>query len=164
MPGQRFPILRSPIVPGDEPAVLEVSGDEGWQEWSQVSDFAGSGPADKDFALDVAMGEVVLSPAVRLDDGDLRQYGAVPAKGARLRLREYRTGGGRRGNVAARSLTVLKASIPFVARVEIASQPAAVWTARTSRTPRSVGRSGADARAGRDHRGFRASRARGGAR
>ena len=58
------------------------------------------------------------SAAVRLDDGDLRQYGAVPAKGARLRLREYRTGGGRRGNVAARSLTVLKASIPFVARVE----------------------------------------------
>ena len=44
-------------------------------------------------------------------DGDLRQYGAVPAKGARLRLREYRTGGGRRDGVAARSLTVLKASM-----------------------------------------------------
>ena len=41
-------------------------------------------------------------PAVRLADGALRRYGAVPAKGAHLRLREYRTGGGRKGNVAAR--------------------------------------------------------------
>ena len=56
--------------------------------------------------------------AVRLADGSLRRYGAVPPKGARLRLREYRTGGGRRGNVAPEALSVLKSSIPFVARVE----------------------------------------------
>jgi predicted phage baseplate assembly protein len=33
-------------------------------------------------------------------------------------MRAYRVGGGRKGNVAARALTVLKSSIPFVARVE----------------------------------------------
>ena len=35
---------RGPVVPGDDPAVLEVSGDEGWEEWTEVADFAGSGP------------------------------------------------------------------------------------------------------------------------
>jgi predicted phage baseplate assembly protein len=118
VPGQRFALRRSPVVPGDTPAVLEVAGDEGWDEWTQVSDFAGSGPDDKHFQLDVSEGEVKLGPAVRLADGALRRYGAVPPKGARLRLREYRTGGGRRGNVAPRALSVLKSSIPFVARVE----------------------------------------------
>jgi predicted phage baseplate assembly protein len=48
----------------------------------------------------------------------LSLYGAVPEKGATLRLRRYRTGGGRRGNVTRRTLTVLKASIPYVASVE----------------------------------------------
>jgi predicted phage baseplate assembly protein len=118
VPGQRFTLRRSPVVPGDTPAVLEVAGEDGWDEWTQVSDFAGSGPDDKHFQLDVAEGVVSLGPAVRLADGALRRYGGVPPKGARLRLREYRTGGGRRGNVAPRALSVLKSSIPFVARVE----------------------------------------------
>jgi len=51
-------------------------------------------------------------------DGALRRYGAVPVKGAHLRLASYRTGGGRRGNVSARAISVLKSSIPFVSRVE----------------------------------------------
>ena len=63
-------------------------------------------------------GEVRLGPAVRLVDGTFRRYGAVPAKGAHLRLREYRVGGGQRGNVAPRAISVMKASIPFVSRVE----------------------------------------------
>jgi predicted phage baseplate assembly protein len=98
--------------------VLEVSDDEGWDEWTWVSDFAASGAEDKHFTLDLTAGEVRLGPAVRLADGALRQYGKVPPKGAHLRLREYRVGGGRRGNVAPRSITVLKSSIPFVTRVE----------------------------------------------
>jgi predicted phage baseplate assembly protein len=118
VPGQHFLLRRSPVVPGDGPAVLEVAGDEGWVEWTAVDDFAGSGPTDLHFRLDVAEGEVELGPAVRLADGALRRYGAVPPKGARLRLREYRTGGGRNGNVAPRALSVMKSSIPFVARVE----------------------------------------------
>ena len=118
VPGQRFPLRRHPVVPGDAAAVLEIAGDDGWVEWTEVPDFAGSSSTDLHFRLDVADGEVELGPAVRLADGALRRYGAVPPKGARLRLREYRTGGGRRGNVAPRSLSVLKSSIPFVSRVE----------------------------------------------
>ncbi len=122
--GQRFVLKRQPVVPSDDPAVLEVSGNEGWEEWQEIPDFAGSGPDDKHFVLDLSSGEVRFGPAVRQEDGTMRSYGAVPPKNARLRLRAYRTGGGRKGNVSARSLTVLKSSIPFVARVENRRQAA----------------------------------------
>ena len=118
VPGQRFLLKRGPVVPGDDPAILEVTGDEGWDEWTYVSDFAASGPDDRHFTLDLSTGEVKLGPAVRLADGALRRYGAVPPKGAHIRLREYRTGGGRGGNVSKGAISVLKSSIPFVSRIE----------------------------------------------
>ncbi len=116
--GQRFALAQGPVVPGDEPPVLEVSGDEGWDEWQQVDSFAESGPDDRHFVLDVVAGEVQLGPGVRQPDGTFRRYGAVPGKGAQLRLRGYRTGGGSAGNVATGAISVLKSSIPYVARVE----------------------------------------------
>jgi len=118
VPGQALPLKRGPVVPGDGAAVLEVAVDDGWEEWTNVSDFAASRPEDRHFALDLVGGQVRFGPAVRLADGSLRRYGAVPAKGAHLRLREYRVGGGKRGNVAPRAIAVMKSSIPFVARVE----------------------------------------------
>jgi predicted phage baseplate assembly protein len=118
VPGQRFLLKRGPLVPGDDDPVLEVAGDEGWDEWTYAPDFAASGPDDKHFTVDLSTGEVRLGPAVRLADGALRRYGAVPVKGAHLRLAQYRTGGGRKGNVSARAISVLKSSIPFVSRVE----------------------------------------------
>src|SRR5207244_7286993 len=57
-------------------------------------------------------------PVVREPDGALRNYGAVPPKGARLRIRSYLIGGGRRGNVARNSISVLKSSIPYVSKVQ----------------------------------------------
>jgi predicted phage baseplate assembly protein len=117
-PGQRLPLLRRPVVPGDEPPVLQVSVGDGWQDWTAVESFAGRLPGDEVFLLDHSAGEVQLAPAVRERDGSLRRYGRVPPKGARLRLREYRVGGGRRGNVAAGALRVLKSSVPYVARAE----------------------------------------------
>ena len=116
--GQRFPLKRRPVVAGEAPHVLEVAGETGWCAWQEVSTFAESGEDDEDFLLDAVAGEVVLGPAVRMEDGTLRRYGAVPGKGAQLRLASYRTGGGRRGNVTRRTLTVLKSSIPYVASVE----------------------------------------------
>jgi predicted phage baseplate assembly protein len=118
VPGQRFLLQRRPVVPGDDPPVLEVSAGEGWEEWRVVEDFAASDPTDLHFRLEQSTGEIVFGPAVREPDGSLRQYGAVPPLGAMLRLRTYRTGGGRRGNVARGTIQVLKSSIPYVARVE----------------------------------------------
>ena len=115
--GQRFLVQRRPVVPGD-PLLLEVSEGAGWDEWKEVPDFAGSGPDDPHFVFDPVVGELQLGPAVREPGGGLRRYGGTPAKGAHLRLRSYRTGGGAQGNVGRRALTVLKSSIPYVARVE----------------------------------------------
>jgi predicted phage baseplate assembly protein len=117
--GQRFELRKRPIVPGDADPVFEVALEgEDWVEWSLVDDFSKSGPDDLHFALDAVAGELTLGPAVRLADGTHLRYGAIPPKGARLRLRNYRTGGGEHGNVATRAISVLRSSIPYVERVE----------------------------------------------
>jgi predicted phage baseplate assembly protein len=117
VPGQRIALRHRPVVPSSTPAVLEVATDKGWEEWQEVPGFAGHKGHEKIFDLDHTAGEVVLGPAVRQADGTMRGYGATPPKGAQLRLRAYRTGGGRRGNVARGMITVLKSSVPFVRAV-----------------------------------------------
>jgi predicted phage baseplate assembly protein len=117
--GQRFTLLHRPVVAAEKQLTVEVAeGDQGWQEWIERPNFAASGPRDKHFVLDAVNGDIQLGLAVRLADGTLRNYGAVPAKGAFVRVPLYRHGGGARGNVAAGTLSVLKASIPYIVRVE----------------------------------------------
>jgi predicted phage baseplate assembly protein len=124
IPGQRFELRRKPVLSTDEPAKLSVSAGTGtdgspmWQSWDQVEDFAASGPDDRHFVIDGATGEVRFGPAIRQPDGTLRRYGATPDKDRFIRMLEYHTGGGQRGNAAAGSIKVLKSSNPFVSRVE----------------------------------------------
>ncbi|MFJ4183160.1 putative baseplate assembly protein, partial [Streptomyces sp. NPDC089733] len=119
VPGQTFTLSRPPVVPGD--FVVEVAdpaaGPDG-TEWTRVDDFAHSGPDDRHITLDPNSGRVEFGPAVRERDGSIRYYGKVPPKGAAVRVRSYRTGGGLRGNVARATLQVLRSAIPYVARVE----------------------------------------------
>jgi predicted phage baseplate assembly protein len=117
-PAQRFTLQRRPVIPWDTPDVLEVGDDAGREAWLPVAHFAQSGPADRHYRVDASAGEILFGPGVRLADGTLRQYGAVPPKGATLLMTAYRTGGGRRGNVATGQVRVLKTSVPYVARVE----------------------------------------------
>ncbi|TDQ00786.1 putative baseplate assembly protein [Labedaea rhizosphaerae] len=117
VPGQRFQLARTPVLGGAHPAVLEVVDDAGWQEWTRVENFATSGPDDRHFVLDGVSGEIEFGPAVRLPDRRLHQYGAVPPRGARVRMRRYFCGGGVRGNVARHALDTLKSSIPFVSGI-----------------------------------------------
>jgi baseplate J-like protein len=110
------------IAGGWHGAVAGLADDNGeipvdWDRWVQVDSFADSGPDSGHFVVDATTGEIRFGPTVRLADGTLRRYGAVPPKGAVLRLRGYRTGGGSGGNVAARTLSVLRSSIPYVASV-----------------------------------------------
>ncbi|HVM10563.1 MAG TPA: putative baseplate assembly protein [Acidimicrobiales bacterium] len=114
VPSQRFRVEHPPIVPVEAGYVVEVSSIEGWQEWTQVEDFAMSGDLDRHFQLDENTGEVVFGPAIRQPDGSVRQYGAVPPKGGAIRLPQYRSGGGSRGNVARNTITVLQDQVPFV--------------------------------------------------
>ncbi|MCX4788112.1 MULTISPECIES: putative baseplate assembly protein [unclassified Streptomyces] len=119
VPGQTFTVSRPPVVPGE--FVVEVADPAGGPqgtEWTRVDDFAHSGPDDRHITLDPNSGRVEFGPAVRERDGSVRHYGAVPPKGATVRVRSYRTGGGLRGNVARSTLRVLRSAIPYVARVE----------------------------------------------
>jgi predicted phage baseplate assembly protein len=118
VPGGRFKVRRAPVVAGEKPLVVEVHDGDEWQEWVQRPNFAGSNPADRHFVLDAATGELEFGPAVRLADGTLRSYGAVPPHGGTIRVPQYRAGGGADGNVASGALSVLKDSIPYVARVD----------------------------------------------
>ncbi len=118
VPGQRYRLLRGPVVAGVGDPVLETSSEEGWQEWRRVEHFAESEPTAPHYVLDAYAGEVVLGPMVRLADGGVRQYGVVPPAGTVLRVRGYAVGGGTEGNVAAHAITALRSSIPFVSRVD----------------------------------------------
>ena len=117
-PGQRFRLLRRPVIATDELGSLEVKDSDDVRTWTQVPHFAESGPEDPHFRIDAFAGEVQLGPAVRLADGGLQNYGAVPQRGATLVISTYRSGGGRRGNVRNGQVRVLKTSVPYVARVE----------------------------------------------
>ena len=115
---QRFALQRSPLVAG-APMRVEVSdGDDGWHDWRQVTGFAESASTDRHFSADTGGGEIVFGPMVTESDGAIRQYGAVPPRGATIRVRRYLVGGGRRGNVSRGRITVLRRSIPFVHRIE----------------------------------------------
>lgn len=117
VPGQRFRVSRTPILSGAGAPVLEVTSEEGWQEWTEVADFSASGPDDRHYTVDAVHGEVTFGPAVREVDGRFRQYGGVPPKGSFVRMRQYTVGGGRAGNVAKGAIRSLLSSIPFIAGV-----------------------------------------------
>ncbi|MEU4050336.1 putative baseplate assembly protein [Streptomyces olivaceus] len=117
LPGQRLRLEHAPVVADDPPVLLQTAAGEGWQDWHVVPHFSGSHPDDHHITLDAATGEIAFGPAVREADGTLRQYGAVAPKGAVIRARRYRTGGGRAGNVARGAVQVLRTSIPYVSEV-----------------------------------------------
>ncbi|MFJ5271087.1 putative baseplate assembly protein [Streptomyces sp. NPDC088358] len=117
LPGQRLRLVHFPVVGDTPPVLLQTAERDGWADWDVVPHFAASGPDDRHIALDAATGEISFGPAVREPDGTLRQYGSVAPKGAVIRARRYRTGGGRAGNVARSAVQVLRSSVPYVAEV-----------------------------------------------
>jgi predicted phage baseplate assembly protein len=118
-PGQSFTVLRPPMLAPSEDEWLEVrhplSGN--WERWGPRESFDECGPEDRAYVCDAAHGTIELPPAVRQADGAWRYFGAVPPKGATLRMSRYRSGGGLRGNVAPGTLTVLKSGPPGIASV-----------------------------------------------
>lgn len=115
--GQRFRLSRTPVLLGGEPPVVEVAAGDGWETWTPVEHFGNSAPTDRHVLIDATAGEFAFPPAVREPDGSIRSYGAVPPKGARLRVPCYRTGGGTAGNVARGTISVLRSSVPYIADV-----------------------------------------------
>ncbi|WP_328377965.1 putative baseplate assembly protein [Streptomyces sp. NBC_01020] len=117
LPGQRLRLAAAPVVGDIPPLNLQIAERDGWTDWDVVPHFAASGADDRHLTLDAATGEIAFGPSVREADGTLRQYGAVPPKGAVIRARAYRTGGGRAGNVARGAVQVLRNSVPYVSEV-----------------------------------------------
>ncbi|MCD9898978.1 putative baseplate assembly protein [Streptomyces sp. MT29] len=115
--GQRFSVSRVPLLMDGEPPVVQVSTAEGWQVWTPVEHFGASAPGDRHVRIDAVSGEFAFPPEVREEDGTMLAYGAVPEKGAQLRVPRYRTGGGSAGNVARGAISVLRSSVPYVAGV-----------------------------------------------
>lgn len=134
-----------PRQPGEHLLVIPANGlPEVWQE---VTDFADSGANDRHYTLDSLTGELQFGPLIRepaqlREQGQFRartqvqgesalqvmdqalalqtlerQYGAVPPRGALLKMVAYRTGGGRKGNVQRGTLQIPKTAVPYVDRV-----------------------------------------------
>ena len=138
--GQRFFVAHAPVLPDlDTPLAIAVGvprhadqdaaagaiptvnptleSDLVWQTWSVVPDFARSAAGDQHAIVDRTIGEVRFGPSVRQPDGSVRHFGAIPQRGAVLRIGKYRTGGGAAGNIAAATISVLRNSIPYVGSV-----------------------------------------------
>lgn len=115
--GQRFSVSHAPVLARRDDETVEVVGRDGAMRWTEVADFADSGPTDRHFTWDSVSGEVRFGPRIRLEDGSYRSYGAVPHDGATIRVTGYRTGGGAAGNVGPGTLTDLRTSLAFVSGV-----------------------------------------------
>ena len=64
------------------PPCSRSARDDGWEEWTEVADFAASGPDDKHFVLDAVERRGAVRPGRPRGRRPLRQYGAYPPKGA----------------------------------------------------------------------------------
>jgi predicted phage baseplate assembly protein len=104
-PNQLFRLANAPVLRGT--LRLEVNEGDGFATWTEVEDFFGSGPRDRHYVLDRT------TAVVRFGDGE---HGAIPVgnadlPGSNIVAREYRFGGGGRGNVAAGKITTVLASL-----------------------------------------------------
>ncbi|MER7461305.1 putative baseplate assembly protein [Streptomyces sp. NPDC097981] len=84
--GQVQRLTQHPVLAGT--VRLEVEEADGWQPWTEVEDFAASGPLDRHYTLDAEAGLVRFGTRCRL-----------PQIGERIRALSYRYGGGSAGNV-----------------------------------------------------------------
>ncbi|MCA1726037.1 MAG: putative baseplate assembly protein, partial [Thermomicrobia bacterium] len=118
-PGQSFTLLNRPLLarnPNDDYLIIETpDGPE--HQWTEVGDFSDSGAEDNHFTLDSQNGLLTFGPSLVQPDGSVYRFGTVPPRGSGLRFHRYQFGGGTIGNVPAHTLSVLKSSIPYVARV-----------------------------------------------
>lgn len=114
-PGQQGERSRETLFVGLEDA--SPDDEKGWKVWTEVPDFAGSGPDDLHFTLDSMTGELRFGPQVALPTGETRRFGAVPPHGHTLIFRAYRTGGGIGGNVGEGQISQLRQAYSGIASV-----------------------------------------------
>jgi predicted phage baseplate assembly protein len=102
---QVFRLANAPVL--HDALRLEVDEGSGDELWTRVDDFFGSAPTDRHYVLNRTTGEI------RFGDG---RNGSIPVANAanpegNIIAREYRFGGGKRGNVAAQAIKTLTTAI-----------------------------------------------------
>jgi predicted phage baseplate assembly protein len=118
-PGQSFKLSNLPVLarnPQTDYLVVQRPDGEP-DQWREVPDFADTGADDKCFTLDSIDGTLTLGPSLLQPDGSVFHFGAVPPMGSTMRFSRYQYGGGVIGNVPAGAISVLKASLSYVAQV-----------------------------------------------
>lgn len=114
-PGQEFVVTFPPVLPRRTGETVRVSDGSGSVEWVEVENFSRSTATDAHFVWDSAAGVVRFGPRIRYPDGSVRQHGRIPRDGAEISVSGYRSGGGAGGNVGARTLTVMRSAVPYIA-------------------------------------------------
>ena len=115
--GQEYQVLFPPVLPRREGETVRVTDSGGAVPWQEVPDFSRSQPNDPHFVWDSATGIVRFGPRIRYADGSIHQHGRIPRDGSEIAVTGYRYGGGASGNVGARTLTVPRTALPYVAGV-----------------------------------------------
>lgn len=113
-PAQSFTVSQAPVLPRRHGETVTVTDTDGASEWTEVGDFTRSVATDRHFVWDSGSGTIRFGPRVRYADGSVRQHGQIPRDGAQVAVAGYRHGGGAKGNVGARTLTVMRSTVPFV--------------------------------------------------
>jgi predicted phage baseplate assembly protein len=103
-----------PRADGEHVVVIDRGVATAWQE---VEDFTRSGPDDLHYLWESGGGVIRFGPRVRYANGVIRQHGHIPHDGSEITVTGYRHGGGASGNVGARTLTVLRSTVPYVSSV-----------------------------------------------
>lgn len=156
---QTFQLQRSPVLegaqievfepvaphPGEEAELRRISGDDAvrpvlddhghllgaWVRWQEVTDFYGSGPADRHYVLDHATGEVTFGG---------RGRGMAPPIGTdNVRAARYHAGGGALGDVAPGEITRLVTTPPLIDGVTNPAAAAGGTDMETSARVRQLG-------------------------
>ncbi len=119
-PGQHFSLQHSPVLDFSEDETIEVEetvdGVQVFVPWTRVDDFASSDKFSRHYILDTAKGEISFGPSVRQSDGSAIQYGRIPESGKRIRVTDYRYGGGIRGNLPENAVDIMNTSLAYISR------------------------------------------------
>lgn len=123
-PNQTFQLAKFPVLPLAEGQTGIISVNEdltvGYQAWTEVEDFANSGPADQHYTLNHSTGAGSFGdgvhgkiPLLLSSDGSNTDGSATP----NIIATSYKWGGGARGNAGANTITSLLASLPLIQSV-----------------------------------------------
>ncbi len=82
-------------------ADVQVEEPQGWASWSEIETFFASTESDRHYLLDKQTGQIRFGTGIN---------GRVPQIGQRIRVTQYKYGGGKVGNVAAKAINKLVSS------------------------------------------------------